>query len=104
MRKTLFSAWLLFLLFGVASAQEDSTAKRINAVKENYSTKDSAREGRNMYGDLLNDDWKYNKIYPAWKPALEVIGINDATWALDRYLMNADYARIDKETWKNNIT
>src|ERR1041385_4987246 len=29
---------------------------------------------KNKYGDLLNDDIKFNQKYPAWKPAVEVVG------------------------------
>src|SRR3978361_685206 len=31
---------------------------------------------KNKYGDLLNDDIKFNKKYPVWKPVIEVLGIN----------------------------
>jgi hypothetical protein len=58
----------------------------------------------NRYGDLLNDDTAYNKKSPIWIPAAEVIGICGATWAIDRYLLQADYARIGPETWKINIS
>lgn len=58
---------------------------------------------QNKYGDLLDDDTLYNKKYPLWKPASEVFGTLVLTWALDKYLLNADYARIDIHTWKYNI-
>src|SRR5438876_11900683 len=45
----------------------------------------------NAYGDLLNDDPKYNKKYPLWMPALKVVQINIFTWAIDRYVLNEDY-------------
>jgi len=57
----------------------------------------------NRYGDLLDDDTAYNKKYPIWIPAAEVVGILGATWALDRYLLNAEYAEVGPETWKKNI-
>src|ERR1035437_7669456 len=31
---------------------------------------------QNKYGDLLNDDTAYNKQYPFWKPAVEVLAQN----------------------------
>jgi len=58
---------------------------------------------QNKYGDLLYDDKEYNKKYPLWKPALEVLGADIFTWSVDRYILNADYARIGFTTWKYNI-
>jgi hypothetical protein len=58
---------------------------------------------QNKYGDLLDDDTAYNKKYPLWIPAAEVLGAVTFTWALDRYLLNADYARTGIKTWKYNI-
>ncbi|MDB5141581.1 MAG: hypothetical protein JWQ66_294 [Mucilaginibacter sp.] len=58
---------------------------------------------KNKYGDLLNDDIKYNKKYPVWKPAVEVLGINAFTWTLDRFILNADFSHIGPSTWKYNI-
>ncbi len=58
---------------------------------------------QNKYGDLLDDDQEYNKKYPLWIPATEVLGSVVLTWALDRYVLNADYARIGLQTWKNNF-
>ena len=57
----------------------------------------------NKYGDLLKDDSLYNKKYPAWIPAVEVLGVNALVWSADRYLLNADFARIGPSTWKYNI-
>jgi len=57
----------------------------------------------NKYGDILNDDTAYNKKYPVWKPATQVLGILFFTWTVDRFVLNADYARIGISTWKYNI-
>jgi hypothetical protein len=57
----------------------------------------------NKYGDLLVDDPEYNKRYSIWKPSAEVLGAIILTWAMDRYLLNADYARIGIKTWKYNL-
>jgi hypothetical protein len=57
----------------------------------------------NKYGDLLDDDKEYNKKYPVWKPATQVLGILFFTWSIDRFLLNADYAHIGIKTWKYNI-
>lgn len=58
---------------------------------------------QNKYGDLLDDDPEYNKRYPLWIPAAEVLGTVTLTWAADRFLLNADYARIGFNTWSYNI-
>ena len=58
---------------------------------------------QNKYGDLLDDDTAYNKRYPLWIPSVEVLGALTFTWALDRYALNADYARIGIQTWKYNL-
>lgn len=56
----------------------------------------------NKYGDLLNDDIKYNKKYPFWKPAVEVLGINVFTNGLDRAL-GEDFSHVGPATWNVNI-
>jgi len=58
---------------------------------------------QNKYGDLLNDDPQYNKRYALWKPSAEVLGALLLTLSIDRYLLNADYARIGVRTWKTNL-
>ncbi|MDB4921334.1 DUF3943 domain-containing protein [Mucilaginibacter sp.] len=57
---------------------------------------------RNKYGDLLNDDIKFNKKYPIWKPAVEVLGINVFTNVLDRAL-GEDFSHVGPSVWNNNI-
>ena len=56
-----------------------------------------------MFGDLLNDDTVYNKKYPLWMPIWEVPAFNVGIWGIDRYIINADYARISTTTWSHNI-
>jgi len=58
---------------------------------------------KNKYGDLLNDDIKYNKKYPAWKPLVEVVGTNVFVWTMDRFALNEPFSHIDPSTWKYNI-
>ncbi|MCX6285002.1 MAG: DUF3943 domain-containing protein, partial [Bacteroidetes bacterium] len=58
---------------------------------------------QNKYGDLLDDDTAYNKRYPLWIPSVEVLGALTVTWAADRFILNADYARTGFNTWKYNI-
>jgi hypothetical protein len=58
---------------------------------------------KNKYGDLLNDDIKFNKKYPVWKPAVEVLGVNVFTWSIDRFILQSDFSHIGPSTWKYNI-
>ena len=58
---------------------------------------------QNKYGNLLEDDPEYNKRYPFWIPAAEVLGTVTLTWTMDRYLINAPYARTGFNTWKDNL-
>lgn len=58
---------------------------------------------QNKYGDLLDDDKEYNKRYPLWIPLVYVVGQNAFVWSLDRYGLNADFARIGPDTWKYNF-
>jgi hypothetical protein len=59
---------------------------------------------QNKYGDLLDDDTAYNKRYPIWIPAAEVLGAVTLTWTLDRYVLGLDYARVGFKSWKVNLT
>jgi len=58
---------------------------------------------QNKYGDLLNDDPKYNKRYPFWKPLVGVIGVNVFTWSMDRFIFNESFSHIGPATWKYNL-
>jgi len=57
----------------------------------------------NMYGDLREDNPKYNPKSPWWTCGIRVVMNNVVTWAFDRYILNADYARISPDTWKHNL-
>lgn len=85
-------------------------SKEIKAKLLNDTTGNQPKKSRlvdttiqNKYGDLLNDDIKFNKKYPVWKPAVEVVGINVFTWSVDRFVLNANYSHINSSTWKYNI-
>jgi hypothetical protein len=58
---------------------------------------------QNKYGDLLKDDPKYNKRYPLFQTAMGVPEGLLITWLFDRFVLNADYARIGIKTWKYNL-
>ena len=91
----------------------ENQIKKIDSVKVKLLSDSSGNEPRksalvdttkqNKYGDLLDDDPEYNKRYPFWIPASEVVGALALTVAADRYLLNADYARIGINTWKYNF-
>ncbi|HEY6191230.1 MAG TPA: DUF3943 domain-containing protein [Bacteroidota bacterium] len=57
----------------------------------------------NIYGDLLDDDPEANPKSPLWVPIAGFIRGNVFTWAVDRYVSNADYARVGFQSWKTNI-
>jgi hypothetical protein len=54
---------------------------------------------KNRYNDLLDDDPKYNKKYPLWKPALQVVGLNAVLNIVDRTVLNLEFAKVDFTTW-----
>ncbi|MGV3540424.1 MAG: DUF3943 domain-containing protein, partial [Rufibacter sp.] len=57
----------------------------------------------NKYGDLLNDDPEYNRRQPIWKPMAQVLGLNGAFMAYNRYVAKADYGYVSLDTWKHNL-
>ena len=92
----------------------ENQIKKIEEVKVKKLSDSTGNEPRksalvdttkqNKYGDLLDDDLEYNKKYHLWIPAAEVLGAVTLTWALDRYLLNADYARIGIKSWNANLS
>jgi uncharacterized protein DUF3943 len=59
---------------------------------------------RTHYGDLLKDDPYYEKKYPLWIPAVEIIGFNASLLAVDKYVLKYDWAvPVGTETWKKNL-
>jgi hypothetical protein len=58
---------------------------------------------QNKYGDLLNDDSLYNRKYPIWIPLLQVAGANAFVWSMDRYYLDADFAKVGPESWNYNL-
>ena len=58
---------------------------------------------QNKYGDLLSDDPEYTKKYSILHTAVPALGGLVFTWLFDRYVLNADYARIGIDTWKSNL-
>lgn len=78
-------------LFSDSSAEESAKSDLIDSTK------------LNKYGDLLEDDIRFNKRYPVWIPAFEVLAANAMVWSMDRYIMDADFSKIGPSTWKFNV-
>ena len=57
----------------------------------------------NKYGDLKNDNPDYNGPSPIWLCATRVLLNNAVTIGFDRYVLDADYARIGPNTWSHYI-
>ena len=85
-------------LFSIAQQSPDSL--KINneislspdSVKILYDTTD--KRPRNTYGDLLNDDPKYNRKYSVGLVLARVTSSNVFGWAYSRYVMKEDWAKI----------
>ena len=58
---------------------------------------------RNAYGDLLNDDPKYNRRYSMGLVLARVTSSNAFGWAYSRYVMKEEWAEISINTWKNSF-
>ena len=58
---------------------------------------------RNAYGDLLNDDPKFNRRYSAGLVLARVTSSNFFGWAFSRYVMKEEWAEISIKTVKNNF-
>jgi hypothetical protein len=58
---------------------------------------------QNKYGDLLDDNHEYNKKYSIMHVTLGAMGGLFTTQLFDRFVLNADYAHIGINTWKNNL-
>ena len=57
----------------------------------------------NAYGDLRTDIPQYNQKSPIWLCATRVFLNNALTVGFDRYVLDADFARIGPRTWRHNI-
>jgi Domain of unknown function (DUF3943) len=57
----------------------------------------------NKYNDLLNDDPEYNKKYPVWKPALQVVTENVVLNLLDRSVLNLEFSKVTPKTWGHTM-
>jgi hypothetical protein len=87
----------IFIIQGISAQVKDTILSNSN------DTIQKDMRGRNMYGDLLDDDPLYNKRYPVIVPAVRVIAADAFNWALARYVYDFDWARISTQTWKDNL-
>ena len=120
--KIICMAVLTFLLSALLQAQDDgttvapglTTGKYRQPYKRGFGLSSAARTAHaqrtpgdtvqyNMYGDLRDDNPEYNLRSPLWLCAVRVVTSNIITWGSDRFVFNADFARISPDTWKHNI-
>ena len=103
--KVSFSFCFTFLsVFSLPQADPDSLKTKIaipDSIKFLVDTTDP--RPRNAYGDLLNDDPKYNRRYPVGLVLARVTSSNVFGWAYTRYIMKEEWAEISLKTWKNNF-
>src|SRR6187399_2453911 len=107
MKILLFFCILCGPLFSIAQQSPDSlkinndTVFSPDSVKKIIDTSD--KRPRNAYGDLLNDDPKYNRKYSVGLVLARVTSSNVFGWAYSRYVMKEEWAEISIKTIKNNF-
>ena len=107
MKTSLIIFILSWSVFSIAQQTPDSL--KINnsnllsadSIKNLKDTVDS--RPRNAYGDLLNDDPKYNRRYSMGLVLARVTSSNAFGWAYSRYVMKEEWAEISINTWKNSF-
>jgi len=93
----------------IKSSKENTKDEKIVKKNDTAKTEESKVKSYdstkyNMFGDLLDDDSVYNKKYPLWIPALEVLGVHALTGLANRYIFDLPYARVGFNSWKHNLT
>ena len=107
MKSLLFSCTLLCQL--VCFSQQNPDSIKINAnVALAADTVDLLKDTtdprpRNFYGDLKNDDPKYNRRYSMGLVLARVTSSNVFGWAYSRYVMKEEWAQISIKSIKNNF-
>jgi hypothetical protein len=106
MKALVFSYFLFFSVISYSQVNPDSLKLNNNgftadSVKAPIGITDT--RPRNAFGDLLNDDPKYNPKSPIPIVLLRVTTSNIFGWAWSRYVMKEDWARVSIQTWKNNF-
>ena len=104
--KAILLGWLISYSFFCYS-QENPDSVKINSgnavVQDNAKTDTIDRRSRNMYGDLRNDDPRYNRRYSTGLVLARVTSSNVFGWAYSRYIMKEEWAEISIKTVKNNF-
>ena len=101
---------IFFLLYSLDPfAQQSPDSVKINNG-DTYSTNSTNlvidtpdRRPRNAYGDLLNDDPRYNRRYSVGLVLARVTSSNVFGWAYSRYVMKEEWAEISIKTIRNNF-
>lgn len=87
---------------------QDTNVKVLNVPIDTNSkkilVKDTLGHENNQYHGLLNDDPVYNKRYPWWEPALQIIAQNVALNLFDHYILHLDFPVVGFNTWKKTAT
>lgn len=96
---------LLFLCNGYAAAQTSPDSVKIITVSADSTiiTDTTDTRPRNSYGDLLDDDPKYNPRSSFVVPLLRVTTANVFGWAWLRYVAKASYTKVSLQSWKANL-
>src|ERR1043165_4105300 len=96
------SSLIFFLLYSFASAAQQTTdsssAHSTEIILDTIDTRP-----RNMYGDLLRDDPRYNRRYSAALVLARVTTSNIFVWSYNRYVLNKAWVRISSQSIKNNF-
>lgn len=107
MKTLLIFCTICFTLVSIAQQSPDSlkinndTTLVLAIAKNLHDTTDN--RPRNAYGDLLNDDPRYNPKSPVGIVLFRVTTSNIFGWAYSRYVANEDWARVSIQSWKSNF-
>lgn len=107
-------AGLPVLIFFLCNVREMTAQSPPDSIKTNTVIIPSAdgvtilpdtvdKRPRNAYGDLLDDDPKYNPRSSVLIPLLRVTTANIFGWAWVRYVAKASWAKVSLQTWKDNL-
>ena len=93
----------------IKSSKENTKDEKIVKKNDTAKTEESKVKSYdstkyNMFGNLLDDDSVYNKKYPLWIPALEVLGVHALTGLANRYIFDSPFGRVGFNSWKHNLT
>jgi hypothetical protein len=108
------TGWAPYSYFFLCNARELSAQGLPDSTKTNTIITSSAgsvtnlpdtvdKRPRNSYGDLLDDDPRYNPRSSWLIPVLRVTTSNIFGWAYSRYVQKADWAKISWQTMKANL-